>query len=104
MFDFGALPPEVNSGRMYVGPGSETLLAASVGWEGLAGELHTAAVGYQSVISSLTDDSWIGPSSMSMVAAVMPYLMWMRRTAAHCEQAARQTTAAAGACQARKRT
>ncbi|WP_141224555.1 PPE domain-containing protein, partial [Mycobacterium nebraskense] len=22
MFDFGALPPEVNSGRMYAGPGS----------------------------------------------------------------------------------
>ncbi len=27
--DFGALPPEVNSGRMYVGPGPATLLAAS---------------------------------------------------------------------------
>ncbi|MGA9675415.1 MAG: hypothetical protein WBR28_09235, partial [Mycobacterium sp.] len=22
MFDFGALPPEINSGRMYSGPGS----------------------------------------------------------------------------------
>ncbi|ORB32742.1 PPE domain-containing protein, partial [Mycobacterium paraseoulense] len=22
MFDFGALPPEINSGRMYAGPGS----------------------------------------------------------------------------------
>ncbi|WP_156622491.1 MULTISPECIES: PPE domain-containing protein, partial [unclassified Mycobacterium] len=25
MFDFGALPPEVNSGRMYAGPGSGPL-------------------------------------------------------------------------------
>ncbi|WP_232005387.1 PPE family protein, partial [Mycobacterium sp. 852002-53434_SCH5985345] len=25
MFDFGALPPEVNSGRMYAGPGSGLL-------------------------------------------------------------------------------
>ncbi|WP_156737843.1 MULTISPECIES: PPE domain-containing protein, partial [Mycobacterium] len=25
MFDFGALPPEINSGRMYAGPGSGSL-------------------------------------------------------------------------------
>jgi PPE-repeat protein len=95
--DFGALPPEVNSGRMYLGPGPGTLLAASAGWEGLAAELHTAASGYQSVISGLTDESWSGPSSMSMVAAVMPYVMWMRLAAAQCEEAASQATAAAGA-------
>ena len=95
--DFGALPPEVNSARMYLGPGAATLLAASAGWDGLAAELHTAAAGYQSVITGLTDESWMGPSSMSMVAAVMPYLMWMRATASQCEQAASQATAAAGA-------
>lgn len=95
--DFGALPPEVNSGRMYLGPGPGTLLAASAGWEGLAAELHTAASGYQSVIWCLTDESWSGPSPMSMVAAVMPYVMWMRLTAAQCEEAASQATAATGA-------
>ena len=41
--DFGALPPEVNSGRMYAGPGPATLLAASAGWDALAAELHSAA-------------------------------------------------------------
>jgi hypothetical protein len=86
--DFGALPPQVNSGRMYIGPGPATLLAASAGWEALAAELHAAASGYQSVISGLTDESWMGPSSMSMVAAVTPYLTWMRATAAQCEEAA----------------
>jgi PPE-repeat protein len=95
--DLGALPPEVNSGRMYLGPGPATLLAASAGWERLAAELHAAASGYQSVISRLTDDSWEGPSSMSMEAAITPYLMWMRATAAQCEEAARQATAAAAA-------
>jgi PPE-repeat protein len=95
--DFGALPPEVNSGRMYLGPGPATLLAASAGWEALATELDSAASGYQSVISSLTDESWIGPSSMSMAAAVAPYLLWMRATASQCEQAAGQATAAAAA-------
>ena len=95
--DFGALPPEINSGRMYVGPGSGTLLAASAGWESLAAELSTAASGYRSVISSLTDEAWMGPTSMSMAAAVTPYMAWMSATAAQCEQAANQATAAAAA-------
>jgi PPE-repeat protein len=95
--DFGALPPEVNSGRMYMGPGPATLLAASAGWEGLAAELHTAASGYQSVISGLTDESWLGPTSMSMASAVTPFLSWMRATAAQCEEAASQATAATAA-------
>jgi hypothetical protein len=95
--DFGALPPEVNSGRMYSGAGPATLLAAAAGWDRLAGELHTAAGVYQSVISALTDGSWMGPSSTSVVAAVTPYLTWMSSTAAHCEEAANHAVAAAGA-------
>ena len=95
--DFGALPPEINSGRMYVGPGPATMLAASAGWESLAAELNTAASGYQSVIMGLTDESWLGPASMSMAAAVTPYVSWMRATASRCEQAANQATAAAAA-------
>ena len=31
--DFGALPPEINSGRMYSGPGSGPMLAAAAGWD-----------------------------------------------------------------------
>lgn len=95
--DFGALPPEINSARMYTGPGPATLVAASASWDSLAAELHTTASGYQSVITALTDESWTGPSSMSMAAAVAPYLVWMTDTATQCEQAATQATAAATA-------
>lgn len=48
--DFGALPPEVNSGRMYCGPGSAPMVAAASAWNGLAAELSVAAVGYERVI------------------------------------------------------
>jgi len=92
--DFGALPPEVNSGRMYVGPGPATLLAAAAGWDALAAELHSAADAYQAVVTGLTDESWTGQSSMSMVAAVAPYLRWMRTAAVQCEEAATRATAA----------
>ena len=94
--DYGALPPEINSGRMYVGPGPGSMLAASAAWESLAAELTAAAGGYESVITTLTEE-WQGPSSMSMAAAVAPYVTWMRATAEQCEQAATQATAATAA-------
>ncbi|OBF94025.1 hypothetical protein A5773_16380 [Mycobacterium sp. 852014-52450_SCH5900713] len=94
--DFGALPPEVNSGRMYLGPGPATLLAASAGWDSLALELNSAAGAYESVITTLIQE-WAGPTSMSMAAAVAPYVVWLRATAELCEQSAVQATAAAAA-------
>lgn len=94
--DFGALPPEVNSARMYTGPGPASLLAASAGWESLGAELQGAASGYRSVISTLREE-WVGPASMAMAAAVTPYVSWMTVTAEQCEQAAVQATAATAA-------
>ncbi|OBB86153.1 hypothetical protein A5760_05385 [Mycobacterium colombiense] len=94
--DFGALPPEINSGRMYLGPGPGTLLAAAAAWDALAAELSAAAGGYESVIATLTND-WLGPTSMSMAAAVAPYVLWLRATAEQCEQSGLQAAAATAA-------
>ena len=41
MTDFGALPPEINSTRMYAGPGSAPMMAAATAWNNLAAELST---------------------------------------------------------------
>jgi len=95
--DFGALPPEINSARMYFGPGSAPMLAAAAAWDGLAVELHSTASSYQSVISGLTSEGWLGPASASMAAAVAPYVTWMSSTGAQAEQTAAQAQAAAGA-------
>ncbi len=100
MFDFGALPPEINSGRMYAGPGSEPMMVAATAWDELAAELGTAATGYNSVISELTSASWAGPASASMVSAVAPYVSWLSTVAAQAEQTAGQGRAAAAAYEA----
>ncbi len=97
--DYGALPPEVNSGRMYVGPGSGPLLAAAAAWDGLATDLYTTAASYGSVISELTG-VWLGPASASMAAAASPYLAWLNSTAGHAEQAAIQAKSAVAAYEA----
>jgi PPE-repeat protein len=98
--DFGVLPPEINSGRMYAGPGPAAVLTAAVAWDGLAEELYSAASSYGSVVSGLTGEAWQGPASASMVAAVTPFVAWLSATAAEAEQTASQARAAAAAFEA----
>jgi PPE-repeat protein len=95
--DFALLPPEVNSGRMYIGPGSDSMVAAAEAWEGLASELYTTANSYQSVIAGLTAGPWMGPSSASMTAAAASFVSWLKGAATQAEEAATQVKAAAAA-------
>jgi PPE-repeat protein len=100
VLDFGLLPPEVNSGRMYSGPGPEPLLAASEAWDSLASELGFAAAGYGSALAELTSNSWVGPTSAAMISAVTPYIDWMSTTAAQAEETANHARAAVAAYEA----
>ena len=95
--DYGALPPEINSARMYAGSGAGSMLVAAAAWDGLAADLNSTAASYGSVISGLTGESWQGASSTSMAAAATPYVTWMSATAAQVEQVANQARAAAAA-------
>jgi PPE-repeat protein len=95
--DFAILPPEINSARMYTGPGAGSLLAAAGSWDSLAAELATTAETYQSVVSGLTTLNWHGPASASMTATATPYIGWLNSTAEQTKQAAMQARAAAAA-------
>ncbi|WP_428339398.1 PPE family protein [Mycobacterium sp.] len=95
--DFGALPPEINSARMYAGPGPGSMLAAAAAWQSLADELTYAASGYGSVVSTLAGRAWTGTSSTSMAAAAAPYVTWLSATGDQAQQTAAQATAAASA-------
>jgi PPE-repeat protein len=99
VFNFGALPPEINSGKIYSGPGSAPLLAAATAWDALASELQTTAASYGSTIGELTS-SWQGPSSEAAASAAAPYTEWLSNTAAQAEQTASQAQAAAAAYEA----
>lgn len=100
MVDYGLLPPEVNSGRIYTGPGAGPMLAAATAWGGLAADVQAAAAGHRLVISELTSGPWLGPSSASALAAVSPFIIWLDNAAEEAEQAASQAFAAAAAYEA----
>jgi PPE-repeat protein len=95
--DFATLPPEINSARMYAGPGPGSMLAAASAWDALAAELQSTAASYRTAISELTGGPWLGASSAEMTAATTPYLDWMTTAAAQAEQTATQARAAAAA-------
>ncbi|MGH3961106.1 PPE family protein [Mycobacterium sp.] len=100
MLDFGALPPEVNSARMYSGPGAGPMMAAASAWDAVAGQLDSFAAGYSAVISELHGESWSGGTSNAMAGAAAVYVAWATTTAAQAEQAAGQARAAAAAYEA----
>lgn len=95
--DFALLPPEINSGLMYAGPGSGPMLAAAAGWHALGAELESTAVGYSAVVAALTGQTWLGPSSIAMAAATTPYVGRLSATGAAAVQTAVQAYAAAAA-------
>ncbi|CAJ1507535.1 PPE family protein [[Mycobacterium] holstebronense] len=100
MIDYGALPPEVNSTRMYAGVGSGPMLAAAGAWDVLAQELSVTAAAVDMTIADLTSGPWRGPSATAMAAAALPFTTWFKATAAQAEQAAMQAKAAAAAFEA----
>ncbi len=95
--DYGSMPPEINSARMYAGPGSGPMLAAATSWNLLAAELRSAATSFEWLVASLASQGWWGPSASAMTAAAEPYFVWLSVTAEQAEQTAAQAYAAAEA-------
>ena len=93
------LPPEVNSGLLYAGPGGGPLLAAAGAWTALAAELDEATAAYDSVIGQLSAGEWRGPAN-STLAAVAAYTAWLSTTTAQADRAAGQAEADAAAFEA----
>lgn len=89
-------PPEVTSTLIHSGPGAGSLIEAAGAWQQLAVELENSVAGYASSLSTLIE-SWDGPSSMAMLQAVQPYLIWLRATAQQAQQMATSAEAAATA-------
>ncbi|MFQ2878336.1 PPE family protein [Mycobacterium sp. TY815] len=82
---------------MYEGPGAGSMLTAANAWDGVAAVLNSAATSYATVLAGLSVESWLGPASASMAAAVAPYAGWLSTAALLTERTATQARTAAAA-------
>ena len=96
MVEYGALPPEINSGRAYAGPQSAPLTAAAAAWEALSANLASNAAALNSAIMALLAGGWQGPSSALMAPGATQNVAWLVQAATQA-----QTTALAAAQAAR---
>lgn len=85
---------------MYAGAGAAPLMTAAASWNSLAAELGTTAASYESIITALTTEQWLGPASLAMVAAAQPYVAWLTYTAEATAHAGAQAMASAAAYEA----
>jgi PPE-repeat protein len=88
VIDFGTLPPEINSGRMYTGPGSEPMMAAASAWQAIASQLDSFARCYAAAIDGLQGDLWSGGACVAMADAAQPYVAWVAAASAQAEETA----------------
>ncbi|MGF2945447.1 PPE family protein [Mycobacterium sp. Lab-001] len=89
-------PPEINSTRMYSGPGAGSLLAAAGSWDAVSAELSSTAEGCESAVSGL-DLHWRGLAAEAMSATAARYTGWLQSTAEHAKQTAMAARTAAAA-------
>lgn len=93
---FAKVPPEVNSGRLIYGPGSDSLARAAKTWDELAATLRATAACYDAVIAGLAG-GWPAPTTVAIGSALAPYVAWLTTGAAQAAQAATQLAAAVSA-------
>lgn len=91
---YGALPPEVNTGRLMAGAGAVPMYQAAAAWEALAIALETQAEELSASLASLAG-SWQGGASERAVQATMPMVVWLRTSALQAQKRAMQAIAQA---------
>ncbi len=96
VMNIATLPPEINSGRMYAGPGAGSMTEAATAWERLATRLRAAAAAYRAVTSTLFAGSKCS-EAMRIAKAAAQHIDWLTATAKQAEHAATQATAAVSA-------
>lgn len=101
--EYWTLPPEINSARLYAGPGSAPLLTAAQAWGALSHQLYGTASAHTAAIGALAT-TWTGPAAEAMSRAALTYRAWLLATAAQADTTAAQAHAAAAAFETARAT
>ena len=93
---FGQVPPEINSGRLFCGCGSASMVRAATAWDELAATLRQAAA-YCCAVAATLAEGWHGAVAISVGRALAPYIAWLNAAATQAAHAAMQAAAAVSA-------
>lgn len=81
LFDFHALPPEINTSRLLSGPGPASTSATSTAYADLAAQLNAAAADTEATMATISG-SWQGMSADKARAAFQKHAAWLQEQAA----------------------
>ncbi|MFF0498848.1 PPE family protein [Nocardia aobensis] len=95
-FDFAALPPEVNSARLFAGPGPEPMEATSIAYEAVSEALMAAATGFEGS-NGVMQVAWEGEAGTKAHNAFSRHTEWYRQQAVVAKQTSMIVGAAAAA-------
>jgi hypothetical protein len=93
---FGRVPPEINSGRMFNGAGSGSMVQAAEAWDQLAGSLRETSA-YCRAVSVQLSQGWQGTVAVAVIYKMAGYLGWLDIAAEQAARAAAQARTAAHA-------
>jgi len=91
---FWVAPPDINSARIYTGPGAAPMLDAATAWDTLSNALYSTATEATAVTANVP---WSGPSADAMRTAWTRQQAWLLAAATQAERTAQQARAAAAA-------
>ena len=81
-FNFGALPPEINSANMYSGAGPDSMFAVAAEWENMSYAMGGMPRQFAEAVAVL-QERWLSPSAIRVAEAAAPYRKWLN---ALCQQ------------------
>ena len=90
---FGQVPPEINSGRLFYGFGSASMVRAGTAWDELAATLRQAAA-YCCAVAAILAEGWHGAVAIAVGRALAPYIASLNAAATQAAHAAMQAAAA----------
>ena len=93
---FGKVPPEINSGRLFYGFGSASMVRAGAAWDELSATLRQSAACCCAVTDILAEGSR-GVMAIAVARALSPYIAWLNAAATAAADAATQAAAAVSA-------
>ena len=69
-------PPEINSVKMYTGPGPGSMRAAAATWKDVLYEMHYILRSFGTMLDWM-QGQWLGPSVTRMAEAARPFQNWL---------------------------